>query len=1435
MMKLLSYLILTFSLSSMLCHAQEFNANAEIARMVNIPNSPEAAAFTKYGNTSVSMYTGTPNIQVPIYTIRGRELDLPISLSYDASGIKVEQLATQVGLGWSLNVGGRISRVTNGQPDDFLNASPEYSTIWDNTDVRQPLLKYTSNNNLFDSEQDVINYFTFLRGVHDGRYDALPDYFSFNALGISDYFVFDVNTMQPKALNNPRIKVAFTKGMNNSIRTWTVTNEEGTMFYFNERETTDATTDDLQGVYGIIKSYNSSWVLTKIESQNKKDIYELAYTSKSPWSQPQPAALVQSITVNKDDGNNNESFYPSVGGKNVNSTYKISQKFLSSIRHNGKKIVDIDLGSRKDIYTSNMVDKIKIYRIDQENAILKYFDFKYSYFKNKANTEEILANHENIRLKLDAIDINSPNNTLNSYSFEYDSPNSLPSRRSLSQDYLGYYNGADNEVLYPKIRIDIDTYDGANRYSDFDYAKKGILTTIKYPTGGYTNFEYEPHYVKESVRLTSTGQVPNTVKQDVYYLLARLAGGTGDPCAPTDYECLDMYPNGAPKRVESSFSIEESGTYNIEGAITSTTSSGQFPSQIEISGKNASTGTQEVLWYFHEGRKSIYLEKGRYKVKMLNPNEGRTLTAKVWREEEVVLPNSTGFYGGKPIAAGIRVKAIRDYTDTNALALEKEYKYNEDGNGGVLFTPKLEYTTITEEFKTDSPYVEANGFTTTYYSNRVTSSSGGDRPHIVYNKVHEILKGPNNSGYIEYLFNTSTNGSGVFSYGVPPFANHYLINHKHGKQKEANIYNGNDDLISKTKTYYEDIAFDSSVKGIYIDYDGGSSQWYPVIKPSTTNPGKYVYNLVKGSGILWVQGGAVISPCNRENPETGRCLPKSLGPLKKRTSFSGSRVGYTTKIEKTEYFNAKALHTTTDFVHDPAIDFLLRESITTDSNDTILKKKLYYPKDNNVIGANELIASNRLNEVVKTETYRGNDLLLTQKTDYNVSINPNVVMPDVISTQKSTDSGSLNDRIHYEYYDNGNLKETYLTNGVHTVYIWGYDNTLPIAKIENATYTQVSNQIATLQSKSNADNDRTINEGALRTALTSLRNSLPNAMVTTYTYDPLIGVTSMTDPKGYTVFYEYDEFSRLEKVRDADGNLVNEYYYDYYVPSDGEIPLDITINTPSWLETNTSTVLEFITTGGSGNYTYSWEITTADYKVIHGSSDAITLQTGNKKGTTVIVVKVTDNVTRKTKTLTKSIAIYHPLVAITDHPTEIEVNTVADFMVNPSGGSGNYTYSWTIDHNATSQNYTSTQKSFSLTMGYEFYDRVTVNCTVADTVTQQTKTVSREMTVQESEFWMVTLLKHPKSQTATSETFDIEAKAGGGSGSYSYKWYVNGAYKGSSSSHTVTLSCSGLTSAVVKCEVTDVYTGKNPSSSREFTINPTWCDGDGGGGSDTNQ
>ena len=70
-------------------------------------------------------------------------------------------------------------------------------------------------------------------------------------------------------------------------------------------------------------------------------------------------------------------------------------------------------------------------------------------------------------------------------------------------------------------------------------------------------------------------------------------------------------------------------------------------------------------------------------------------------------------------------------------------------------------------------------------------------------------------------------------------------------------------------------------------------------------------------------------------------------------------------------------------------------------------------------------------------------------------------------------------------------------------------------------------------------------ELALLGALKTFRDSYPAYQMTTYTYDPLIGVRSITPPSGIRESYKYDSAGRLEKVVDANGQVLKEMKYNY--------------------------------------------------------------------------------------------------------------------------------------------------------------------------------------------------------------------------------------------------------------------------------------------------
>lgn len=225
--------------------------------------------------------------------------------------------------------------------------------------------------------------------------------------------------------------------------------------------------------------------------------------------------------------------------------------------------------------------------------------------------------------------------------------------------------------------------------------------------------------------------------------------------------------------------------------------------------------------------------------------------------------------------------------------------------------------------------------------------------------------------------------------------------------------------------------------------------------------------------------------------------------------------------------------------------YLIEKKLINSENKSI-RTSFEYPYNSSVSGANLLVQKNILNIPVKTENY--NELTKLSETDTEFFTYNGNVVPSITKYGKGeiTVSNPLNTKEIYHNYDsNGNLLEVSKTDGTHIVYIWGYNKTQPIAKIENASYADISTAtITNLQDKSDLDIDDT-SEQALRVSLNNLRAQLHNSMVTTYTYDPLIGITSKTSPRGETIYYKYDSSNRLVFIIDQDSNIIQSFCYNY--------------------------------------------------------------------------------------------------------------------------------------------------------------------------------------------------------------------------------------------------------------------------------------------------
>jgi len=545
---------------------------------VNTPRSPEAAGFEKYGAAQVNEFTGTSSIHIPIYTLKSRYLEVPISLSYQATGIRVNQEASWVGLGWDLNAGGRITVEVRGCAD--FNGLTKGLT--------SPTTLATGMQRIFNRlgqarENAVLTPSTLCEVVgsacsSDTNYDNLqaiqemteygtgePDIFRANFLGHSlTYFVDKISGSVRFVGEQSLFNINYALDANNNITGWTLVDDGGVTYYFNQTETTTST---LPGNAVIPATTTTAWLLTKMVHPSGDSIL-FTYNT---YGYAAPAFTMSgwvNWVISPSNLTTSTDTYQNV---NLQSPY-----YLTRIESTDAA-VDFTLDTRTDLYGpgSRKLTQIKV--SDKiTSTVKKTATLYYSYFQSSYNPWSSYLNSltyylpnplttsgyigcSSSRLRLDSVNINL-NTYQPPYRFAYNS--TVPDKYSYSQDHWGYYNGVDNRVngysfthLIPYsgtggVQTDISTSVlsttslGSSRDCDPNYVQAMILTSVNYPTGGSTTFTYEPHQgsLIAGASLTGGGVRVKSIKN---YESGRLAGITNYAYSGGKYMGMIQYETRA--------------------------------------------------------------------------------------------------------------------------------------------------------------------------------------------------------------------------------------------------------------------------------------------------------------------------------------------------------------------------------------------------------------------------------------------------------------------------------------------------------------------------------------------------------------------------------------------------------------------------------------------------------------------------------------------------------------------------------------------------------------------------------------------------------------------------------------------------------------------------------------------------------------------------
>lgn len=464
--------------------------SAQLSKLTPMPalKSPNVATMEKYGDYNVNLYTGLPDISIPLFEITSGSLILPITLTYHASGFKYKDQASWFGLGWTVQAGGQISRSFQGKPDEasFLTLTNNYSVPGGG-----------DCNNWFYKEQAVLY-----------NNDHEPDLFNYSFPGLSGKFYLQQGSASPYLVPFNPIKIQ----RYNTIDYFDITNDKGVVHRFGANWA--GSLPAREGLNSQSGGNNTSgvvaWHLQEMRSPNTDDYISLTYQTVGTI---QNSDFEYNLAVLDQCNTNNPTNLPcpsSVGiEQQVATSSSTTQLGINEILFKNGKVKFVMGTNRTDLSSSagiKKLDRIEVYRKEgSEYFLLKSYHFVTSYFRNYNNTGDSY-------LKLEHLEVRDGAGTfINRHTFSYHTNTIAWSRPNSekARDYFGFYNGKlSNTTLIPTTTIQYQPNTGtmpsnivigsADRSTDTTFLKNGVLKRITFPTMGYTEFEFEPHRYSEA-------------------------------------------------------------------------------------------------------------------------------------------------------------------------------------------------------------------------------------------------------------------------------------------------------------------------------------------------------------------------------------------------------------------------------------------------------------------------------------------------------------------------------------------------------------------------------------------------------------------------------------------------------------------------------------------------------------------------------------------------------------------------------------------------------------------------------------------------------------------------------------------------------------------------------------------------------------------------
>ncbi|PWV47153.1 RHS repeat protein [Chitinophaga sp. S165] len=551
-------------------------SNAIIAQSVNfspalnngtskdlVPASPSASSLGIYGQIPVSNYTGIPLIDIPLYQVSYKDISIPLGLSYHASEIKPDIPPGEVGLGWALKAGGSITRVIRGMTDFETYPIASYP---------QPALFNPTSKATWSSDSAMRRYLKDGYVIVDDV--ANPDEFYFNINGVTGKFYMDfsgkmkVKTAQDayyqvdvEVVNNKKFKMPTlvqesrpqhivnykdTLTKKRVIYKLTLTDGNGVKYVFGGTDQSIEFSRPATGVGGTIDgaffqdpgSYIApiTWYLTSIQSPfgyridleyqrgitvtktgycdvghytwQKQGQSPISEAAGIPIAKGEKSVLINTCVLSKITTPREVlDFYKSIDSVQLRFPTDPLLRDVNGINENiFDWYEDVAKANTERMYPHRM-DSIVVN--DKTNRLTKVINFRY--FNDAFNTR---------RLKLSGVTIKGGHASLSSYDYVLTyNTTVLPTYLSYKTDHYGFYNGRNPHILSSNpsdyIALDQNAF-FASKEPDSNYVQAELLQTIQYPTGGYTEFIWEPNWYGSYVSTWPFTVVKNqTVKNKI--------------------------------------------------------------------------------------------------------------------------------------------------------------------------------------------------------------------------------------------------------------------------------------------------------------------------------------------------------------------------------------------------------------------------------------------------------------------------------------------------------------------------------------------------------------------------------------------------------------------------------------------------------------------------------------------------------------------------------------------------------------------------------------------------------------------------------------------------------------------------------------------------------------------------------------------------------